>query len=116
MEQVLARNPVDAGAVQDVVNRIAWLSEVYLQAGDSKMRMRLLLRGVQLVDKLRIDDPGNNDLTDVWLTFQLGLMKMDETASPVQLKAALNAARDLVRDDPTNRVWRKRLQNLVKLN
>jgi hypothetical protein len=115
MEQVLRLQPGNADALGDVINRIGWMSDVYRQQGKNQQRAALLQRGTALVEGLLAKDPENNDLTDVWLTFQTGLMSMDMKQSPTQLKAALNAAEKLVKHDPSNRVWVQRLTELKKL-
>lgn len=115
MEQVLKLQPGNKDALGDVINRIGWMSDVYSQQGKSEERVALLQRGTALVEGLIAKDPYNNDLTDVWLTFQTGLMSADIKRSPAQLAAALKAAEKLVKHDPRNRVWKQRLSELQKL-
>ena len=112
MEQVLKLTPNNPAAMMDVINRIGWMSEIYLKQGNQERRAQLLKRGVKLIELLRAEDPRNNDLTDVWLTFQTGLMSIDEKQSSEQLEIALKSSRALVKHDPDNRDWRRRLRKL----
>ncbi|MEP2103762.1 MAG: toll/interleukin-1 receptor domain-containing protein [Parasphingorhabdus sp.] len=115
MEQILRLRPDDPNSIADLVNRIGWMSDEYLEQGKHDERRMLLQRGIALVDFLRADDPANNDLTDIWLTFQTALMSIDEKQSAIQLTAALEASKKLVNHDPNNRVWRSRLNKLKTL-
>ena len=116
MEAALVLKPGDPRVISDIVNRIGWLSSIYEAQNRNDERRALLQRGVRLVDHLRINDPRNNDLTDIWITFQTALVAMEVDQSSDHLIYTLQIARRLVAFDPNNKVWGRRLRKLKQLH
>jgi hypothetical protein len=103
-----------AKALADLSNSLAWLADAREAANDWAGAAPLRQEQAALLGQLLTDDPRNNELKDSWVNAQLSLANAsrhagDDRRARTQLAEARTLTEDLIKADPDNQVWRKKL-------
>jgi len=99
-------------AVNNLVERHAWLADAYFAAGDFPRAKSERLAQERLLNGLMKADPKNRDLKDTWIILQRALAYIErgqghDDAARTLLEKALAAADEMIRFDDKNDEWRK---------
>jgi hypothetical protein len=117
--QVVARAmPGDAHVAADLVNRHAWLSDAYVDAGDLSSALEQRQLQQKLLDELLSADPQNMDLKDTWVVLQRAVAGLEYRAGRAdaarrRLVTAQRVVAEMIAFDPENQVWRQRQDGLA---
>lgn len=108
-------HPQDYAA--DIANRHAWLADAYRELGDLKSARSERIKQQTLLEASIARDPSDMELKLNWAALQRAFGALDiaegrYAAARARLLSARSTLRSMTRADPSNALWRSRLQQI----
>jgi tetratricopeptide (TPR) repeat protein len=114
MEKAAKYLKPDSGITDDIVNRLGWLADAYVDSGDLAQARAVRLRQESILDPQIAADPWNMAHKSDWIALQIALATLDEKADRMKdAKGRLERARAIlefmIEFDPQNQPWKSQM-------